>query len=155
MSKRRLILFGFSLLAILLFVVFVMPPGVTKIVESQDIEPTVTPAERVTPVPGAEQPVVQDGPGLSDVTDLAPDVKLEDKATIIIKHSDGTKSGLIVTMDMINEQVNNIQEGDVLDNILPPQSMLGHRPPSLDDSTIPTGSSSAESIEFPPTPKSP
>lgn len=94
---------------------------------------------------------------MSHVTDLAPEVKLEDKATIIIKRANGDLDGFIMTMDMVDQEIAKIPAGDTLDNLLPPQSMLGQHPSSLDDTTvvtIPEGSSTAQTIEFPPTPTS-
>ena len=71
-------------------------------------------------------------PSLPPLTDQAPEVALTDKTTIIIRHANGEYEAFLLTPDMAEAFLNQLPAGDQLDDIIPPQSMMGHEPPTAE-----------------------
>jgi hypothetical protein len=87
---------------------------------------TPTPSGLVTAGPSAPIGI----PSLPKITDLAPKVALTNKATIIIQHADGQREGFLLTPDMVDAFLSQLPAGDQVDNIIPPQALVGHEPPT-------------------------
>jgi hypothetical protein len=94
-------------------------------VHSGPQESTPTPSGLVTA--GPSTPIYI--PSLPKITDLAPKIALADKATIIIRHANGEREGFLLTTDMVDAFLNRLPAGDKVDNIIPPQALVGHEPP--------------------------
>jgi hypothetical protein len=96
-----------------------------RAVRSNPQESTATPSGLVTA--GPTVPIYL--PTLPPLTDLAPEVPLTDKTTIIIRHADGEYEAFLLTPDMVEAFLNQLPAGDQLDDLIPPQSLMGHEPP--------------------------
>jgi len=105
--------------------IFVLLSTYVRSVRSSPQESTPTPSGPVTP--GPTVPIYL--PSLPPLTDLVPEVPLIDKSTIIILHADGEYEGFLLTPDMIDAFLSQLPAGDQLDDIIPPQSLMGHEPP--------------------------
>jgi hypothetical protein len=69
-------------------------------------------------------------PSLPKITDLAPNVAFTDKVTIIIRHADGEREGFLLTTDMADAFLSQLPAGNKVEDIIPPQSLVGHEPPT-------------------------
>ena len=87
---------------------------------------TPTPSGLVTAGPFTERYI----PSLSEVRDLAPKVAVEDKLTIFIRHVDGKREGFLLPTDMADAFLSQLPAGDKVEDIIPPQSLVGHEPPT-------------------------
>ncbi len=146
--KERLIVSSILLVSVVGIFLLV----VTNRVESQRNKFITPPSNNSTSPPN----IISDSlPGLAEtaiaqrpeaqynkVTDLAPDVKLADKYTLILQHSDGRIEALLLKPGTVDEKVNNLDSKDLIVNILPPDSGWvtsgGHPPIASNPSNIPT-----------------
>lgn len=122
MPKKYILIFS-SLIGISI----VLALTLTKVrsVHSGPQESTPTPSGLVTA--GPSTPIYI--PSLPKITDLAPKVALTNKVTVIIRHADGEREGFLLTPDMVDAFLNRLPAGDKVDNIIPPQALVGHEPP--------------------------
>lgn len=122
MPKKYFVVF---ISAIVIGAIFILLSTYVRSVRSSPQESTPTPSGPVTA--GPTVPIYL--PTLPPLTDLAPEVPLTDKTTIIIQHADGEYEAFLLTPDMVEAFLNQLPTGDQLHDIIPPQSMMGHEPP--------------------------
>lgn len=48
------------------------------------------------------------------VRDLAPNISIQNKVTVIIKHSDSTFEEVIMPKSMMSQYINNLPKGDIV-----------------------------------------
>jgi hypothetical protein len=108
--------------------IFILLSTYVRSVRSSPQESTPTPSGPVTA--GPTVPIYL--PTLPLLTDLAPEVPLPDKTTIIIQHADGEYEAFLLTPDMIEAFLNQLPARDQPHDIIPPQSMMGHEPPTAE-----------------------
>lgn len=87
--------------------------------------PSPIDAPSVTPLP------------ISKTTDLAPELRQEDKAQVYVKRSNGTFEIFWVRPTAEFSKTIPLQRGDIIFDIVSPASMMGHQPPMF-NSPLPT-----------------
>jgi len=136
-------LFVLAGLAVLIFVE-------TQSVQSQNNEPTPTPAGLVTPDPSIvfEKNLIVP----SKTTDLAPRIPKRDKASLTIRHADGSLERFLLPMEMIGKFRSSLPAEDTIVTMVPPQSLMGHQPPKQETGPASDSGSSSPIPSPPPTP---
>jgi len=89
---------------------------------------TPKPSEFGTP-PVVAAPSVTPRP-ISRIVDLAPELPERDKATVYVRHPDGTYGLFLINYNMNISEL-PLRTGDVVTKVVPPASLVGHKPPEL------------------------
>lgn len=130
---------------------------VPRTVQSQTVKPTPTPKYgEPAPIPAS----VETNPStkISKIVDLEPGVSSDNKATVVVMDADGTKEGILTSMDKTSEVIKGLVKDQILQVVIPPSSIFEHnRAPinvadvvsdSVDNSANPIPAT----ISVPPTP---
>jgi hypothetical protein len=110
-----------------------------------------------TPTPRRDQvvtpaPVIAATPlPISKTTDLAPGLSSEDKTHVFVMHCNGAIELFLVDPQAILPQALPLKSDDVILYVFPPESMMGHQPPPVNN-TLPTQSGTPMPLQPPPYP---
>ena len=65
-----------------------------------------------------------------EITDLAPNIPYEDKPSVVVQHTDGSRERYLLAPDMLDAFIKNLPKGDkFLGDIPPPSASMTHEPP--------------------------